>query len=408
MPGELIGKPSMESPVTTSHEIFVGDSRSLNEIPEDTVELVVTSPPYPMIEMWDDLFEELNSTVGELLDEGDGEAAFEAMHTELDMVWSEIERVLVPGGIACINIGDATRKINGAFQLFPNHARITSALHEQGFQSLPGLLWHKPTNSKAKFMGSGPLSPNQYVTLEHEHILVFRNGSKARSFEPKADHRYKSAYFWEERNKWFSDLWTDIRGVQQTLADSTNPVDGVNGGSKSSADDGLRDRSAAYPFEVPYRLICMYSVYGDTVLDPFWGTGTTSLAAQVAARNSIGYEYDNTFVELFDDRMGNTIPLSKSVVHDRLTAHQQFVVDHRAADEDNTFDYRATNYNFPVKTKREKEIQLYAIKAIDRLEQGEGYTAIHQPITESRPETFSLREMDDNTSIEQLTFQTEF
>ena len=103
----------------THHRVITGDSRSLTTIDDDAVELVVTSPPYPMIEMWDDLFAELDPEVADRLAEGDGRAAFDRMHDALDPVWKEVRRVLVDGGIACINVGDATRKIDGSFHIDP-------------------------------------------------------------------------------------------------------------------------------------------------------------------------------------------------------------------------------------------------------------------------------------------------
>ena len=189
--------------MATTHRVTVGDAREL-ALPDESVELVVTSPPYPMIEMWDDLFADLVPAAGEALDSGDGEAAFEAMHDALDAVWTELERVLVPGGIACINVGDATRTVGGRFRVYPNHARITDAFEGLGFDPLPDVLWRKPANSAAKFMGSGMVPPNAYVTLEHEYVLVFRKGAR-RSFEPGSTRRYESAFFWEERNRWFTD-----------------------------------------------------------------------------------------------------------------------------------------------------------------------------------------------------------
>jgi len=97
----------------TTHRVTVGDARTLTTIDDNAVELVVTSPPYPMIELWDELFTELDPAVSEALAAGDGRAAFEAMHAELDPIWAELDRVLVEGGIACINIGDATRTLGG-------------------------------------------------------------------------------------------------------------------------------------------------------------------------------------------------------------------------------------------------------------------------------------------------------
>ncbi|MFB6177625.1 MAG: site-specific DNA-methyltransferase, partial [Halobaculum sp.] len=269
---------------STAHRICLGDARCL-PLPDDSVELVVTSPPYPMIEQWDDLFTEFDPRIEEALSTGDGHSAFDLMHDQLADAWAEIRRVLVDGGIACINVGDATRTVEGHYQLYPNHARITEEFWELGFDQLPGVLWRKPTNAPTKFMGSGTIPPNAYVTLEHEHVLVFRNGD-TRSFEAGAPERYEASYFWEERNRWFSDLWTDIDAAPQTTAEET-----------------ARDRRAAFPVELPYRLISMYSVYGDTVLDPFWGTGTTTLAAMASRRNSVGVELDPGLTDQFTDRV---------------------------------------------------------------------------------------------------------
>lgn len=312
-----------------------------------------------MIEMWDELFSELNSEVSDHLENGDGQAAFAQMHEELDRVWKEVSRVLVDGGIACINIGDATRKVDGSFRVFQNHSRIINAFEDFGFEPLPELLWRKPVNSGAKFMGSGMLPPNAYVTLEHEYILVFRNGKDSRSFEPGSERRYNAAYFWEERNQWFSDVWMEIKGELQALEQSE-----------------LRQRSAAYPFEIPYRLINMYSVYGDTVLDPFWGTGTTSLAAVVAGRNSTGYELEQEFIQVFEERVQNVPKYSREVIKQRLDNHKEFVEQRLAEGED--FKYEADNYDFPVTTKQEKPIQFYSVSEVR--ETADGYEVSHEPV----------------------------
>jgi DNA modification methylase len=342
----------------TEHRIVVGDSRHLEAVDDDSVELVVTSPPYPMIEMWDDSFADLNPAIEDRLDAGDGQRAFELMHDELDTVWNELNRVLVDGGIACINVGDATRKVDGSFRVYQNHSRIIDAFERLGFEPLPEVLWRKPVNSAAKFMGSGMLPPNAYVTLEHEYVLIFRNGETQRQFEPKSERRYSSAFFWEERNQWFSDVWTDITGELQSL----------NHGE-------LRSRSAAYPFEIPYRLINMYSVYGDTVLDPFWGTGTTTLAAMVAARNSIGYEIEDEFTRVFHERATDAPTMSRNVVRQRLNDHRTFVENNRESRDG--FDYEAENYDVPVTTKQERSIQFYAVERVEATESG--YRAVHEP-----------------------------
>jgi len=345
----------------TEHRVVVGDARSMDALADDSVDLVVTSPPYPLVEMWDETFAALDPAVGDALDAGDGDRAFKAMHDVLDSVWAEVERVLVPGGIACINVGDATRSVGGEFRLFPNHAEITNRLRERGLRSLPDILWRKPTNSPSKFMGSGMVPPNAYPTLEHEHVLVFRNGRR-REFPPGDDDRYAAAYFWEERNDWFSDLWA-VPGEDQRL----------------DADRGTRERSGAFPTEIPFRLIAMFSTYGDTVLDPFWGTGTTTLAAMVAARDSVGYERDPEFRAAFDDLVGDVPRLARDRVDARLDAHREFV-GRRRADGDPP-GYAADHYDFPVVTKQERSIRLYDATAVETVGDGENarYVVSHEP-----------------------------
>ena len=335
----------------TSHCVHVGDARDLSGLDADSVDLVVTSPPYPMIEMWDDVFAALDPAIGDALDAGDGQAAFERMHDVLNDVWAEVERVLAPGGIACVNVGDATRTVDDRFRVYQNHARVVEAFADLGFDPLPDVLWRKPVNSAAKFMGSGMVPPNAYVTLEHEYVLVFRNG-ESRSYPPGDDARYESAYFWEERNRWFSDVWTDVGGERQTLADGS-----------------LRERSGAFPLELPYRLVCMYSVYGETVLDPFWGTGTTSLAAMAAGRNSVGVERDQGFVEAFAERASEAPSVSRDVNAARLDAHREFVAETREAGDD--LGYENEHYDVPVRTRQERDLRLYDAASVERVD-GDG------------------------------------
>ncbi|GAB3025700.1 DNA-methyltransferase [Natronobiforma cellulositropha] len=343
----------------TTHRVIVGDSRDLSSVADESVDLVVTSPPYPMIELWDDLFASLDPAIGEALEAGEGQAAFDGMHAQLERVWDELERVLVDGGIACINVGDATRTLDGSFRVYPNHARILESFTDRGFDPLPDVLWRKPANSAAKFMGSGMIPPNAYVTLEHEYVLLFRKGATSRSFSAGADCRYEAAYFWEERNRWFSDLWTDVRGELQALE-----------------GDDVRERSAAYPLEIPYRLVCMYSTYGDTVLDPFWGTGTTSLAAMCAGRHSVGCELESAFVSRFEETVDETPSLSRAVARARLESHRSFVEERTASGDEPA--YRAEHYDLPVVTKMERHIRFYAVDEVVSVD--DGYRLHHTPV----------------------------
>jgi len=320
----------------------------MKEVENKSVNLIVTSPPYPMIEMWDEQFSSSNSEIKEALQNGDGSKAYDLMHEELSKVWAQVNRVLVGGGIACINIGDATRKVNGAFQLYANHSKITGYFEKMRFQVLPLILWRKETNKPNKYMGSGMLPPNAYVTLEHEYILVFRKGSN-RDFQiHEKEHRKKSSYFWEERNVWFSDVWNGLKGVSQVLNHSD-----------------LRERSAAYPFELAYRLINMYSLIGDTVLDPFFGTGTTMLAAMCAGRNSVGYELDPNFKKIIDMRMNETIDFSRDIVLERLKKHKEFIEGREETKGE--VKHTSKKYGFKVMTNQEKNISLPIIDDIKRV-----------------------------------------
>lgn len=332
----------------TTHKVFISNSAEMSEVETNSIDLLITSPPYPMIEMWDTLFSSLNDEIKAALEEEDGNKAFDLMHEELDKVWRESKRVLKSGGIACINIGDATRKINKNFQLFPNHVKITRSFQNNGFVELPSILWRKPTNSPNKFLGSGMLPPNGYITLEHEYILIFRKGNLKRKIIPKLEKRYNSAFFWEERNKWFSDMWKDIRGISQKL--------NLNSEGKTK----LRKRSAAFPLELPYRLINMFSIYGDSILDPFWGTGTTSLAAMITTRNSYGYDIHSEFLDMFKSRIKNLTHVSKIINIERLKRHIEFINEYQKNGRD--INYGAVHYNFPVITNQETDFLLYSIE----------------------------------------------
>lgn len=185
----------------TKHRIIACDSRDTHKIIDDkTVALVVTSPPYPMIDMWDDCFSDESEGVRRALTEDRFEDAFEEMHLVLDRVWEEVDRVLIDGGVVCINIGDATKNCNGQFKLFSNHTRIINKFLSMSYDILPDIHWHKPTNAPNKFMGSGMYPPCAYVTYEHEYILVFRKGNNRKFDNNERQIRHKSAYFWEERN----------------------------------------------------------------------------------------------------------------------------------------------------------------------------------------------------------------
>jgi DNA modification methylase len=278
----------------TEHKIILANSQQMPELSDSSIHLMVTSPPYPMIKMWDAQFGRMNPQIATLWQklEADGEEEtvtqiYDAMHETLARTWRETFRVLIEGGIACINIGDATRTINGKFRLFPNHSRIIEHCGKAGFTTLPYILWKKPTNKpkykgKGAFLGSGFLPPNAYVTLDCEFILIFRKG-KLRKFAPHDSRRYESTFTKKQRDKWFTQIW-DMTGARQTATQ-------------------MERRIAAYPDEIVNRLIQMFSLKGDTVLDPFLGSGTTTKIALQNERNSISYETDESLLPLIEKKI---------------------------------------------------------------------------------------------------------
>ncbi|MFI5136760.1 MAG: DNA-methyltransferase [Sphingobacteriales bacterium] len=354
---------------TTAHKILIGlADLEMEKIDSGSVQLIVTSPPYPMIEMWDDIMGSQNENIINAQKDKNGSLSFELMHKEMDKIWKQVERVLSPGGFACINIGDATRTINENFSLYNNHSRIVSAFVKLGFSNMPNIIWRKQTNAPNKFMGSGMLPAGAYVTLEHEWILIFRKGGK-RNFKTEKDKelRRESAFFWEERNVWFSDVW-DLKGVKQKIESPES-----------------RGRSAAYPFELPYRLINMYSVKGDTVLDPFIGTGTTTLAAMASQRNSIGVEIDASFEQLIDENINIAAPVQLNrYVQNRIERHKLFLRERNSDVSKNEIKHFNLQLNLPVMTSQETGIKLSYLNGVKKVEAG--YEASY--IETSKSESF--------------------
>ena len=333
------------------HEVIFQDAKQMTSLPEEAIDLVVTSPPYPMIQMWDQLFAEQNSKIGQALQKKDGPLAFELMHQELDKVWCEVFRVLKDGGIACINIGDATRTVNGRFALYTNHSRIQTYMQKLGLTALPAILWRKQTNAPNKFMGSGMMPPGAHVTLEHEYILILRKGNK-KEFKTDAEKklRRESSFFWEERNLWFSDVWMDLKGTSQRLFENK-----------------ARERSAAFPFELPYRLITMFSVKNDTILDPFLGIGSTMYAAMATGRNSVGYEIDHHLAEFIWSHYNRIVSFSNSRINERLKKHLAIV--HERCQQKGKFKYVNKHYRFPVMTRQETDLVINELLSIKRTEE---------------------------------------
>ena len=325
--------------MTTNHSIIFGNSANMKEVEDESIDLIVTSPPYPMYDMWDSMFSNMNAEIGDCL-KTKPMRAFELQHRELDRVWDECIRVLKDGCYLIIDIADAPRSFNKDFQLFDNHSRIVSYITNNGLKELPLIIWKKPTNSPNKFMGSF-LPCNGFVTSEHEYILIFKKGTKRIFTDEERQLRRESAFFYEERNAWFSDTWNVV-------------------GTSQKIDSEARDRSAAYPLELPYRLINMYSMKGDTVLDPFGGLQTTSKAAMLLGRNSVGYELDKLLKPLIMVNLESS-PTYNHLAHGRLLRHLDFIKNRECK-------YHNSNLNCNVVTNYETDIRLDVIKDIQAVE----------------------------------------
>ena len=331
----------------TSHRLFIENAKSMNNIQSKSIQLIVTSPPYPMIQMWDGQFVLQDASIEKCIQCGAGKSAFDRMHLILDEIWEECDRILADGGFICINIGDAVRTLDGRFQLYPNHTHIVNRFFDMGYSVLPDIHWRKPSNAPNKFMGSGMYPAGAYVTYEHEYILVFRKGENRKFSSKEKITRRESAYFWEERNTWFSDLW-EIKGVPQ----------------KMSKQHAGRIRSAAFPLEIPYRLVNMYSIKGDTVLDPFCGLGTTTLACMASQRNSISVDIDEEIIRRAAANIEYYSEKLNDVVERRIGRHLSFIGGLLPDQVEKC--YWNAQHDCLVKTRQEKDIKICQIQDITR------------------------------------------
>ncbi|MCD6385032.1 thermonuclease family protein [Candidatus Sumerlaeota bacterium] len=255
----------------TLHKIIIGDSRWMKEVPDESVHLVITSPPY-----W------------QLKDYGNGKQigfndSYEEYINNLNLVWNECGRVLHKGCRLCINIGDqfARSVYYGRYKVIPIRTEIIKFCESAGFDYMGAIIWQKVTTCHttggATVMGSFPYPRNGILKLDYEFILIFKKYGKP----PKVSKEIKeqSKLTQDEWNRYFTGHW-NFPGEKQ--------------------DKHL----AMFPEELPKRLIKMFSFVGDTVLDPFLGSGTTTLAAKNLNRNSIGYEINEEFLPAIKEKLG--------------------------------------------------------------------------------------------------------
>ena len=256
----------------TTHVLHLGDARDLSWIPDATVHLVVTSPPYWTLKEYRDHPDQL----GHVED-------YEAFHKQLERVWMHCFRALVPGGRLVCVVGDVclSRREHGRHVVMPLHADIIVRARKIGFDNLNPIIWHKISNANyevengSSFLGK-PYEPNAIIKNDIEFILMLRKPGGYR--KPTEQQRRSSRLTKEEHHEWFRQIWT------------------LPGAS-------TREHPAPYPVDLAYRLVRMFSFTCDTVLDPFLGTGSTTLASIRSGRNSIGNELDPAYLKLAQEKV---------------------------------------------------------------------------------------------------------
>jgi len=261
----------------TQHRVILGDARVMNELTDAQVHLVVTSPPYWILKKYEDGAGE--AQLGHVED-------YPQFLEELNQTWRRCIDSLVPGGRLCIVVGDicVPRRKIGRHYVVPLHADISVQCRHIGFDYLTPILWYKIANATTEVEGNGspflgkPYEPNAIIKNDVEYILIFRKPGGYR--KPTGDQRLLSLIAKENHARWFRAIWEDIPGSSRT-----------------------KGHPAPYPVELAYRLINMFSFVGDVVLDPFLGTGTTTEAAILAGRSSIGYEVEETYYSLVKHRL---------------------------------------------------------------------------------------------------------
>lgn len=249
-----------------------GDARDLSFLGDESIHLVVTSPPYGSLKEYPDRAGQLGNLLG-----------YDEFLDELDQAWSECLRVLVPGGRICCVVGDIciARRKGGRHHVLPLSADIMSRTRRRGFDVLTPIVWFKVANIKleasrsTRFLGK-PYLPNGIIKNDRETIVMLR---KSGYRKPTPEMEELSRIGKEDYARWFSPIWSDIRGASTRL------------------------HPAPYPIELANRLVRMFSFVGDSVLDPFVGTGTTIEASIIAGRNGVGVDIEPKYLEMAGKRI---------------------------------------------------------------------------------------------------------
>jgi len=274
--------------VPTSHSIYRGDARDMSGLEPESVHLVLTSPPY-----W--TLKEYRDSEGQLGHVED----YDQFLQELDKVWKQCFQALVPGGRLICVVGDvclSRRENGGRHTVVPLHSSIQEHCRKLGFDNLAPIIWHKISNAAYEVEGGStflgkPYEPNSVIKNDIEFILMERKPGGYRA--PDISTKVLSVISAENHKKWFQQIWSGVTGAS------------------------TRQHPAPYPLELAERLVRMFSFVGDTVLDPFMGTGTTTVAAAKWGRNSIGFEIDSHYYKLAQKRISEETSslFSTAVIH---------------------------------------------------------------------------------------------
>jgi len=261
--------------IPTQHTLFHSDARALSFLPLNSVHLILTSPPYWTLKAYRSHADQLGHV-----------ANYNTFLAEINKVWEGCYRALIPGGRLVCVVGDvclSRRKNEGEHTVVPLHAAIQEQCRLIGYANLAPIIWHKIANAKYEAKGNGgsflgkPYEPNSIVKNDIEFILMERKTGGYRS--PSVAARVLSVISAAQHKIWFQQIWTGITGAS------------------------TKQHPAPYPMELAERLIRMFSFVGDTVLDPFMGTGTTNAAAGLWGRNSVGVEVDPEYFNMSEQRI---------------------------------------------------------------------------------------------------------
>ena len=323
----------------TNHKIYFGDSRALNKIEDKSVQLIITSPPYWQLKDYGS-----NNQIG-------FNNSYEEYINNLNLVWMECERILSEGCRLCINIGDqfARSVYYGRYKVVPIRTEIIRFCETLKMDYMGAIIWQKATTMNTSgggaIMGSFPYPRNGILKIDYEFILIFKKlGNPPK---PTLEQKENSIMTKEEWNQYFSSHW-NFSGVKQS------------------------EHIAMFPEELPKRLIKMFSFFGETIFDPFLGSGTTTLAAKNLGRNSIGYEINKEFEYIIKEKLNiNQLSLDEDTIEfleDKENNNYSFdklpYIFEDAHKLDKKIDIKKNKFGSKIDNSKEKREDLFSVKEV--------------------------------------------